>query len=108
MSQYIPKLNNVIETKNKLISKSYNSNKFSKLNNYKKRNFSLHNISPKETKKTPYKINYTKTNTDFSSNNIHSSLKSGNLNIKTEQNFKKLNDIQLDTPELKILKNNNF
>ena len=70
MSQYIPKLNNDIEKKNKLISISDNSSKISKLNSYKKRNFSLFNVSPKETKKNSNKINYTKTDTDFSSNNI--------------------------------------
>ena len=108
MSQYIPKLNNDIEKKNKLISISDNSNKISKLNSYKKRNFSLFNVSPKETKKNSNKINYTKTDTDFSSNNINSRLKSGKLNLNTEQNFKKLNEIQLNSPNLKILQNNNI
>ena len=103
MSQYISKFNNDIRNKNELISENYKSNKIYKLNTYRKRNFSLFNISPKETKKAPYKINYANTDTNFSSNNIHSPLKSRKLNIKTEQNFKKLNEVQLDSPNLKIL-----
>ena len=108
MSQYISKFNNDIRNKNELISDNYTSNKISKLNNYRKRNFSLFNISPKEAKKAPYKINYANTDTNFSSNNIHSPLKSRKLSIKIEQNFKKLNEVQLDSPNLKILQNNNI
>ena len=108
MSQFNTKANEDIRNKTKLISKSSKSNKISKLNIHNNRNYSLLNISPKETKNVPYKINYANTETTYSSNNIHSNLKNGNLNIKTEQNFKKLNEVRLDSPNLKIMQNNNI
>ena len=108
MSQFNTKANEDIRNKTKIISKSSKSNKSSKLNIHNNRNYSLLNISPKETKNVPYKINYANTETTYSSNNIHSNLKNGNLNIKTEQNFKKLNEVRLDSPNLKIMQNNNI
>ena len=98
MSQFIVKLNNNIRNKIKLISKSYKNRKISNINNYTINNYSLFNISSKENKTTPYKINYTKnkTETTFSINDI-------NPNLKTEPNFKRLNEKQLDIPNLKIM-----
>ena len=101
MSQFIVKLNTNIRNKIKLISKSYKNRKISNINNYTINNYSLFNISSKENKTTPYKINYTKnkTETTFSINDI-------NPNLKTEPNFKRLNEMQLDNPNLKIMQNN--
>ena len=112
MSQFLLKTQNQDSNKdeNYLKFKSQKKNKNSKISNYANRNNSLLNVYPTENN-LPYKINNTNTQTNFSSNNIHSKLKSEKLKIKTESNVKKLNKIQiessiLDNKDIRISENN--
>ena len=104
MSHFTPKIQTEEINKNKLISKSYKTGKTSLLKKFNYRNNKLVNISPKESN-FPYKINYANTETNYSSNNNHSNQKEGNLKNKNETINKKLNEIELDSPELKIFNN---
>ena len=104
MSHFTPKIQTEEINKNKVISKSYKTGKTSLLKKFNYRNNKLVNISPKESN-FPYKINYVNTETNYSSNNNHSNQKEGNLKNKNETINKKLNEIELDSPELKIFNN---
>ena len=104
MSHFTPKIQTEEINKNKLISKSYKTGKTSLLKKFNYRNNKLVNISPKESN-FPYKINYANTETNYSSNNNHSNQKEGNLKNKNETINKKLNEIELVSPELKIFNN---
>ena len=103
MSQSVLKKQPEDINKDKIISKSNKPNKISKLTNYNFRNDSLINFSPKEKDK-PYKINYANTEGNIKNTNIHSNLKSAKL--KTTNNIKKLNEIELESPVLNKLTNN--
>ena len=104
MSHFALKIQTDEVNKKKLISKSYKTSKNSLLKNFNYRNDKLINISPKESD-FPYKLNYANTETNYSSNNIHSSQKNGNLKNKKESSNKKLNEIELDSPKLKMYNN---
>ena len=104
MSHFALKIQTDEVIKKKLISKSYKTSKNSLLKNFNYRNDKLINISPKESD-FPYKLNYANTETNYSSNNIHSTQKNGNLKNKKESSNRKLNEIELDSPKLKMYKN---
>ena len=105
MSQVFLEIHNEGIYKNKIISQNYKTKKNSKLKQYKNRNHSLLNKTPTE-KSIPYKINYTNTETNFPSNNIHLNIKSAKLKTKAEANIKRLNEIQLDSQNMKIMNYN--
>ena len=104
MSHFALKIQTDEVIKKKLISKSYKTSKNSLLKNFNYRNDKLVNISPKESD-FPYKLNYANTETNYSSNNIHSTKKNENLKNKKESSNKKWNEIELDSPKLKMYNN---